>query len=115
MKRIYIAGPYSADNVISVLENIRKGIRASSEVLLAGFAPFCPWLDFMYSLVLREGEQISVETYYAYSLKWLEVSDAVFVLPGWESSRGTRREIGAALALDIPVFYDLELLKQWRG
>lgn len=108
MKRVYVAGPYSADNVIKVLENIREGINMAKDVFLAGFAPFCPWLDFHYTLMLQPGEKLTVEHYYQYSLAWLEVSDAVLLLPNWEQSRGTLAEIDRARALGIPIYYTLE-------
>lgn len=101
--RVYIAGPYSADNVITVLDNIREGMRAATKVMLSGDAPFCPWLDFHFQLMLRPGESLTVKDYYRYSLAWLEVSDKVLVLPGWETSKGTIREIARARELGIPV------------
>lgn len=113
MKRVYLAGSYSADNVISILDNIRKGIRAGTEVLLAGYAPFTPWLDYHYNLSLRDGEKLTVEDFYRYSLSWLEVSEAVLVLPDSENSNGTRQEIEAAKKLGIPIFYSLEELKKF--
>ena len=117
MKRIYVAGAYSADNVITVLDNMRKGMRKSTEVFLAGFAPFCPWLDFHYTLMLREGEKLTVQDYYKYSMAWLEVSQCVLVLSGFESSRGTLAEIKRAEELGIPVYYDLmDLVKgEWEN
>lgn len=108
MKRIYVAGAYSANNVIGVLDNMRKGMRLSTEVMLAGFAPFCPWLDYHFQLQLREGETLSVEHYYAYSFAWLEASDAVLLVPGWGNSKGTLAEIERAKELHIPVFETLE-------
>ena len=107
MKRIYIAGPYSADNVITVLDNIREGQRMAVRVLLAGYAPFCPWLDFHFQLMLRDGERLSVKDYYDYSIAWLEVSDAMLVLPGYENSTGTMTEMKRAGELKIPIYYDL--------
>ena len=68
MKRIYIAGPYSSDNVIGVLDNMRKGMRLSTEVFLAGYAPFCPFLDYHFQLNLRDGENLTLDDYYQYSL-----------------------------------------------
>jgi hypothetical protein len=47
MKRIFIAGPYSAGNIIDCLENMRRGMRVASKVLMAGFAPWTPWHDFI--------------------------------------------------------------------
>lgn len=112
MKRVYVAGAYSADNVIKVLDNMRLGMRASTEVMLAGFSPFCPWLDYQFQLMLREGERLSVQDYYNYSMAWLEASEAVLVLPGWENSKGTLAEIAWAKELSIPIYYSLEDLKR---
>lgn len=103
MKRVYIAGSYSADNVITVLDNMRLGMRKSTEVLLAGYAPFCPWLDYHFQLMLRDEEKLSVSNYYAYSMAWLEASDAVLVLPNSENSKGTQAELIRARELGIPI------------
>ena len=111
MKRVYVAGSYSANNVISVLENIRKGIRAGLDVLLLGYAPFVPWLDYHFQLMLQGNEKLTVDDYYQYSLAWLEASDAMYVLPGYENSKGTMNEIGRAQELEIPVYFDLMDLK----
>lgn len=113
MIRVYVAGPYSSDNVIGVLDNIRNGMRAATELFLAGFAPFAPWFDFHFHLNLRDGETLSVEDYYQYSLAWLEASHAMLVLPGWENSKGTLKEIDRAHELGIPVFYNKENLFTW--
>lgn len=110
IKRVYVAGAYSADNVITVLDNIREGMRLSVRVMLAGFAPFCPWLDFHFQLMLREGELLAVEDYYRYSLAWLEVSDAVVLVPGWQNSNGTRLEVERASIIGLPIFYDPDAL-----
>ena len=115
MKRIFIAGPYSADNVITVLDNIREGMRLSTEVLLLGYSPFCPWLDFHYQLMLRRHEKLSVEDYYRYSLDWLEVSDAVLVISRWIGSKGTKAEIDRAVELQIPVYFNIHDLLRDDG
>ena len=107
MKRVYVAGAYSAGNVIDVLDNMRKGMRLSTEVMLAGFAPFCPWLDYHFQLMLRDDENLTVQNYYDYSIAWLDASDAVLLVPGWESSKGTIAEIERAEQLGIPVYTNL--------
>ena len=112
MKRVYVMGAYSADNVIGVLDNIREGMRLATEVLLAGYAPFVPWFDFHFQLMLREGERLTVNDYYEYSLAWLEVSEAGILVPGWENSKGTLKEIERAKQLGIPVFHSLQELRQ---
>ena len=108
MKRLYIAGAYNADNVIGILDNIREGTRAATKAFLAGFAPFCPWSDRDFHLMLRDGERLTIDDYYRYSLKWLEVSDGMLLVPGFENSRGTKKEMEYAEAHNIPMFFFLE-------
>ena len=110
--RVYVAGAYSADNVLSILDNIRIGMRASTEVLLLGHSPFCPWLDFHFQLMLRPGEELTVEQYYKYSMDWLEVSDIVYVCNYRFSSQGTKAERNRAIDLGIPVVYNFEALEE---
>jgi hypothetical protein len=110
MKRIYIAGPYSADNVMDILKNIREGIRVSTEVMKMGYSPFCPWLDYHFVL-MDFGDKLKVEDFYRYSLDWLAVSDAVIVIGEWLKSKGTIKEIEFARKNNIPIywgFYDFE-------
>lgn len=110
MKRVYVAGAYSSNNVIGVLDNMREGMRWSTMVFLKGHAPFAPWLDFHYQLMLRDGEKLTVEQYYEYSLAWLRAAEVVFVTPGWENSKGTVAEIAMANRLGIPIVYDIDEL-----
>lgn len=111
-KRIYVAGAYSADNAMAVLDNMRRGIRLSTLVVLAGYAPFSPWLDYNFQLQLRGDERLTIDDYYDYSMAWLEASDAVLVAVESENSRGTAREIRRAIELGIPVYYSLKELKE---
>ena len=58
-------------------------------------------------LALREWEEITDKMIKEYSLAWLEVSDCVLVLPGYENSKGTLAEIDRATELDIPIYYSM--------
>jgi hypothetical protein len=109
MKRIYIAGPYSADNVLSVFDNMQRGMRLATQVRQLGFAPFCPWMDFMYYL-LDDGNSFDLENCYEYSLAWLEVSDAIIFTQDWRESHGAIQEHEYAIRKNIPVFYTLSEL-----
>ena len=108
MKRIYVAGAYSANNVIDILDNMRKGMRAATILMQKGFSPFCPWLDYQFQLMLREGESLTVSDYYRYSIDWLVVSDCMVVLDGWKNSTGTMKEIEIANENGIPIYYGIE-------
>lgn len=112
MKKVYVAGCYSADNVLDVLINIGRGEEASTKLFLLGFAPFCPWHDKDF-IIRRPDEQYTVAMFYDYSMAWLEVSDAVFVLPNHEKSKGTQKELERALDLGIPIFDNIAALVMW--
>lgn len=109
--KVYVAGCYSADNVISVLNNMRIGMRKATEIMLAGYVPFVPWFDYHFQLNLREGEELKVEDYYAYCVEWLKVSDVLFLLPGAENSKGTKEELRVASLYGIPVVESIDAIK----
>lgn len=112
--RVYVAGKYSDNNVMSIFDNMRRGIRAATAVFVQGMSPFCPWLDYHYCLQTLESTKLTVEQFYKYSMDWLEVSDVMYVLDGYETSKGTLAEIERAKELNIPIvynFYDLMKFK----
>jgi hypothetical protein len=111
MKKVYVAGAYSANNVIDVLKNIGKGEHYAAELFMNGYAPFCPWHDKQF-VTDNWDKDFTVKQFYDYSIAWLEVSDIVFVVPGWEDSKGTIAEIQRAKELNIPVVYSYEELSK---
>ena len=119
MKRVYVAGLYSETpdggtvGVIQVLRNIKAGQRESLRVWRAGFAPFCPWLDYQFSLI--DDEPTTKEKYYIYSMAWLDVSDAVYVISGRGHAGGVDAEIKRANELHIPVYYSFSDLLIYQG
>ena len=108
--RVYVAGAYSGPDVMTVLGNMRRGIRLATEVLQAGFAPFCPWCDHIYCL----HADIKLSDLYAYSMSHVECADAVLVVPvGAETSKGTQAELKFAEERGIPIFWSLRALQDW--
>ena len=105
--KVYVAGPYSADNVLSVLQNIGRGEKACAELFRLGFAPFCPWHDKSY-VIDNPDVEFNVEAFYEFSIAWLEVSEIMLVLPGHSESVGTIKEIARAVDLEIPVRYSID-------
>lgn len=112
MKRIYVAGPYSSDNVIEVLQNIGHGKDVCADLFLLGYAPFCPWHDKTY-VEDRYLTKFTVKQFYEYSIVWLEVCDAVLLIGDWTKSKGVLAEIERAKELGIPVFESLGKLMAW--
>lgn len=111
MKKVYVAGVYSANNIIDCLKNIGRGEEFSAKVFMLGYAPFCPWHDKDY-VIKNWDKDFTIKMFYDYSMAWLDVSDVVFVIPGWEQSKGTLSEIARANELGIPVVYSFEELKE---
>ena len=113
MKKIYVAGAYSDDNVLGVLKNIGRGEEFAAELFMNGFAPFTPWHDKDF-VIKNWDRDFTVPMFYEYSMEWLLCSDAIFVLPNfpglkdWQDSNGTLAEIKKAEDNGIPVFYNLD-------
>ena len=100
MVRVYMAGAISGANPLETFRNIDRGTAWSAEVLSQGFAVYSPFIDP--GLVGRA--TLSMEQVYAMSLEWLKVCDAVFLVPGWEDSKGTLREVEVARSLGISIY-----------
>jgi hypothetical protein len=111
MIRVYVAGAYSGPDVLTVFDNMRRGIKLASEVFALGYSPFTPWCDWP----IHMQEHIDLDTCYEASMAWLEVADAVLVVAHQSSftSKGTQAEITRADELGIPVFYSLAELEEW--
>lgn len=113
MLKVYVAGAYSADNVIDVLKNIGRGQQAAVELFQRGYAPFCPWHDKEF-VINGWRNNFTVQQFLDYSMEWLKVSDALIVVPNihgmknWQDSTGTLAEIEMAKKLKIPVCFNYD-------
>jgi hypothetical protein len=97
---IYIAGALRSD-IPGYISNMRKMILTAEEVRLQGYAVFIPCLDFLTGLTAGGYE---FHDYFDNSFEILKRCDAIFLVPGWETSKGTAREIELAKSIGIPVF-----------
>ena len=109
MKRVYVAGPISANDPISLFNNEKTGIDTAAWLILQGFAVFCPHLDFQYLLGVY-GKDITKEQLQANSMAWVECCDCMLVLPGWGNSIGASAEIERAIDLGIPIYFNVHEL-----
>ena len=114
MKKVYVAGAMSADNILTMLNNIHDGLKLGSELLKLGFAPFVPHFDIFFKIQNGVDFDIPMQYYYDYTMQWLKVSDCVLVCPNWENSKGTLAEIAMAEKLCIPVYYNIKELRIWN-
>jgi hypothetical protein len=109
MRKVYVAGPISANDPITLFGNEKNGIDTSAWLLLQGFAVFCPHLDFQYLLGVY-GKDITKELLQANSMAFVECCDAMLVLPGWGNSIGASAEIERAIDLGIPIYFNVHEL-----
>ena len=103
MRRIYIAGKLN-DLAVDYLLNVHKMMVTAEEVRKAGYSIYVPAIDLLMGIAFG---YTKYEDYFNNSQPWLEASDAVFLTPGWETSKGTEKEIKTALEKKIPVFDNL--------
>ena len=118
IETVYVAGaitPYSGEHpVLGLFANLRRGQRMAKNLLLKGYSPFCPFLDFLYFLQLEEGENITEKQIKDLSMVWLRKCDAMIVLPKHRKSAGTQAEKVTAKERNIPIFYSVEDLEDYE-
>ncbi len=106
MKTVYIAGPYTLNDVA---ENVANAMLAWHELADAGFAPFCPHLSHF----LHMQKQRPYNEWMSQDLVWLKKCDAVLRLPGesiWADS-----ETKEAQRLEIPLFTEIRSVVEWAN
>lgn len=113
--KIYIAGPYCPRNCdlhtapVYAHRNVKKAIEIFWELVKKGHLPYIPHLTHFLQLEIPEDMTIpSQEFWYKFDLEWLKCCDAIFMLEGWENSKGAKLELEIAKKLGLQVFYKLE-------
>jgi len=122
VKIAYLAGPMTPrgnrsdtqNAAIEYLFNVRDMLAAAVVLIGKGYAPYCPALDMQYFLSLRPGEMISEEIIKDVSIAFLENSDILVLLPGWEVSAGCKAEYSKAVELGMPAYYDVKSVPEGK-
>jgi hypothetical protein len=118
-KRIYIAGAISptSKNRHPVLEycgNVASFLATGTALYRRGFAPYIPALDML--IAIWGWGNFKPEDFYETSLAYLAAADAMLVLPDYENSIGTKKELEYAKEHAIPIFYDVDdLIEYFKG
>jgi hypothetical protein len=105
-KLVYVAGALRS-NIPEYIKNMHRMIKEADKVRRSGFAVIIPCEDLLRGLVCGDYD---FEDYFENSYEMLTRCDAVYVIPGWEKSEGTKKEIKKAQSLNIPVYFELNNL-----
>lgn len=103
MARIYLAAPYSDDPLRGYVESSK----AAARLMDAGNVVFSP-LSHSHPISHHGKLDPMDHAFWLHQdLSWLRECDVLMVLqlPGWEISKGVRREIDYAGTLQIPVVF----------
>lgn len=101
MKIAYIAGAFTAPTDEGIERNILRAERVAGIAISLGLAPIIP---HSIGRSFKQGPG-DYEFWCAATLEMLQRSDVVFVVPGYEKSKGTLAEIAEAERLLIPILY----------
>ena len=108
--KVYVAGKLN-DMACNYIKNVHEMIFWGNEVRKNGFSVYIPAIDLIVGITLGD---LDYNDYFDNSQEWLEASDAIFLVPGWETSEGTKKEINRAFANGIPIFSNIEDLIKFR-
>lgn len=100
------------NHALEFLENVRRAVEVSAELICSDFSVYCPALDFHYWLT---GSHLpTAEDIYEQDLSMIRKMDAVFTVGDWTSSPNCKREFNLAWDLNIPAFSLIESIKHWK-
>ena len=111
MMKVYVAGKLN-DDAVGYIKNIHRMVIWADKLKKEGFSVYVPGIDFLMGAIIGDYEY---SDYFDNSQPWLKSSDAMFLTPGWETSKGTKKEIKTAKRWKIPIFNKLEELVKYKN
>jgi nucleoside 2-deoxyribosyltransferase len=108
MDRIYIAGP---------MENkpdYKQNFNAAEQILSEDFEVINPVEiaeSFVAQLAKANFDDIPYRVFFQQDINELLHCDAIFMLDGWEKSKGARAEHAVAVALGIEILYQQKIIR----
>jgi hypothetical protein len=104
MEIAYIGGALN-DMANAYLKHLNRMLIWTEKISQLGYAVFIPGIDLLWAVV--DGNK-SYDDLFNNSQPFLKASKIMFVVPGYENSHGTQKEIELALRLGIPIYIGQE-------
>lgn len=105
MKLIYIAGPYIGDGDPHTIKmNILKASILSLLCWKRGWAAICPHKNTEGYEAYEGQDGLTAESWYQGDLEILSRCDAILMVPGWETSKGARKELEYAQMKGLTIY-----------
>jgi len=98
---IYVAGRYRGENAYEIHENILHAERASLDLWKEGYVPITP-----HKLTEHFQGVLPDEVWLNGCLELLKRCDAIFLLRGWQQSKGSVAEYELAKELGLEVIFE---------
>jgi len=105
---VYVAGPFRGATHWSIVNNVRHAEFQALKVWRAGHVAFCPHLNTA-NFQGACPDQVWLDG----DLEILKRCDVMWAIPGWDTSKGTLREIEVAKAQGIPVYFEWGKLRRF--
>ena len=116
MRYIYIAGPYTGPthdhrSFYQIERHILQAAETAKFLCENGIGFFCPHLHSAHFEVIAP--DVKPEYWYELDLHLMQACDALYLLPGWENSKGSLRELEIMQEWGRPIFDDLLEVVTW--
>lgn len=116
MKLVYVAGPYTAPDFLGVERHIALAREACALLASWRIGYLSPHMNSAHMDVIVPN--VEPEFWYEMTMEMLRRSDAILLLPHYEASSGTMREVDEAKKLGLAPFWfglphELEKLRRW--
>ena len=102
--KIYVAGKLN-DGAVDYIKHVHDMMEVAVKLREMGHAPFVPCLDVLLGFMSGKWDY---EDYIGCNMPFVEVCDAILMMPSWKDSPGAIRENHEAFMKNVRIYYQIE-------